>query len=234
MSTENIDSLTLSNWVVHEFFIADLKTVHQLFIINRGRVTPASKDLDQVEDEFGIALTEFFRNRITRLTTLSRPNRNIVLKLENCLIQFMKRSKNNQHFTSLRLKDQRTTQQWGEGPRSYTTYLNDGIIDFQIRIFERNLEQLYKFKLSPGIRWILVQVFLRTLWIKVKQDWVAFMSQPYWVEVMVEVELRLKLSWGWLEPWFDLRLRLSFGWVWVEAEVAIDFWLGLSWGWDWV
>ena len=25
------------------------------------------------------------------------------------------------------------------------------------------------------------------------QDWVAFMSQPYWVEVKVEVELRLIL-----------------------------------------
>ena len=29
------------------------------------------------------------------------------------------------------------------------------------------------------------------------QDWVAFMSQPYWVEVMVEVELRLMLIWTW-------------------------------------
>ena len=32
-----------------------------------------------------------------------------------------------------------------------------------------------------------------------KQDWVAFMSEPYWVEVKVEVELRLILR---------LRLRL--------------------------
>ena len=70
---------------------------------------------------------------------------------------------------------------------------------------------------------------------QIQQYWVAFMSQAYWVEVMVEVELRLiwrlKLSWGWLELGFNLRLRLSFGWGWVEAEVEIDSWLGLSWGW---
>ena len=64
--------------------------------------------------------------------------------------------------------------------------------------------------------------------------WGCFLPQPYWVEVIVEVELRLilrlKLSWSWLEPGFDLRLRLTFGWVWVEAEVVIDLWLRLSWG----
>ena len=35
---------------------------------------------------------------------------------------------------------------------------------------------------------------------KEKQDWVAFMSQPYWFEVKIEVELRL-----------ILRLRLKCG-----------------------
>ena len=58
----------------------------------------------------------------------------------------------------------------GESPRSYTSYLTDGILDFPTRIFERNLEQLYKFNLSPGIRWVSVQVFLRTLWTMVKQN----------------------------------------------------------------
>ena len=82
----------------------------------------------------------------------------------------MKKSKNNQHYTSLRLKDQRTTHLLGESPRSYTSYLNDGILDFPTRIFERNLEQIYKFNLSPGIRWVSVQVFLRTLWTRVKQN----------------------------------------------------------------
>ena len=170
MSSQNIDSLTLTNRVVQEFYTAGLRTVYQLFKTERGKVTPVNKEFDQIEEEFNIALPELFRNRITRLITLSRPNRRIAIKTDNCLIQFMKKSKNNQLFTSLRLKDIRTTQHLGEAPRSYTSYLTDGILNFPTRIFERNLEQLYKFNLSPGIRWISVQVFLRTLWTRVKQN----------------------------------------------------------------
>ena len=39
-----------------------------------------------------------------------------------------------------------------------------------------------------------------------EQDWVAFMSQPYWVEV--EVELRLILRLGWFE------VGLTLGLIW--------------------
>ena len=58
-----------------------------------------------------------------------------------------------------------------------------------------------------------------------QQDWVAFMSQPYWVEVMVEVELRLRLiqTWGWNE--FEMRfsgslveIKLRLSWVGVEIS----------------
>ena len=56
-----------------------------------------------------------------------------------------------------------------------------------------------------------------------KQDWVAFMSQPYWVEVKVEVELRL-----------ILRLRLIWCWGWSEVEMSlsgslVEIELRLSW-----
>ena len=47
----------------------------------------------------------------------------------------------------------------------------------------------------------------------VKQDWVAFMSQPYWVEV----DLNLRLKWGWDE------IESKFSWNPVEVE--------LSWSW---
>ena len=48
------------------------------------------------------------------------------------------------------------------------------------------------------------------------QDWVAFMSQPYCVEVKVEVDfeaevdLMLRLKWGWDE------VEWKFSWNWVE------------------
>ena len=38
---------------------------------------------------------------------------------------------------------------------------------------------------------VLLSILLPVL--TIKQDWVAFMSLPYWVEVMVAVELRLRL-----------------------------------------
>ena len=51
-----------------------------------------------------------------------------------------------------------------------------------------------------------------------RQDWVAFMSQPYWVVVMVEVELRLIWTWSWNK----VEMRLSGSLVEIE----------LSWSWD--
>ena len=52
------------------------------------------------------------------------------------------------------------------------------------------------------------------------QDWVAFMSQPYWVEVDIEaeIELNLRLKCGWDE------IESKFSWNWVEVE--------LRWSWD--
>ena len=58
------------------------------------------------------------------------------------------------------------------------------------------------------------KIFLRQTFLK--QDWVAFMSQPYWVEVMVAVELRLRLIWTW--GWDEIEWK--FSWNWVEVELS--------------
>ena len=54
-----------------------------------------------------------------------------------------------------------------------------------------------------------------------QQDWVAFMSQPYWVEVVVELSLILRLN---------LEMVLSWGWGWVELGLSLG-WGELSGGW---
>ena len=72
---------------------------------------------------------------------------------------------------------------------------------------------------------------------------VAFISQPYWVEVMFEVEaevgLRLTWTWFWFEVKVELRLRFSWGCAWVEVEIELRLICGwglvevvmrLSWG----
>ena len=62
-----------------------------------------------------------------------------------------------------------------------------------------------------------------------EQDWVAFMSQPYWVKVMVEVELRLTLRlrmiWTW--GWNEVEMRLSRSLVEIEFRLS---WVGVGSG----
>ena len=57
-----------------------------------------------------------------------------------------------------------------------------------------------------------------------QQDWVAFMSQPYWIEVKVEVEfrliLRLRLIWGW--GWSEVKMRLSRSLVEIELKLRLS------------
>ena len=52
-----------------------------------------------------------------------------------------------------------------------------------------------------------------------EQDWVAFMSQPYWVEVKVEVDIKDEVD---NEAEVDLRLK----WCWDEV--------GSKFSWNWV
>ena len=61
------------------------------------------------------------------------------------------------------------------------------------------------------------------------QDWVAFMSQPYWVEVMVEVKLRLRLIWTW--GWNKVEMRLSGSLVEIELRLS---WVGVEISWHWI
>ena len=74
-----------------------------------------------------------------------------------------------------------------------------------------------------------------------KQDWVALMSQPYWVEVawswgwlkLRSIEVEVDWSWGWLKwGWLKLRLiEVEVDWSWGGLklrliEVEVDW----SWG----
>ena len=60
--------------------------------------------------------------------------------------------------------------------------------------------------LKQGTNWVS--------WILLQQDWVAFMSQPYWVEVELTLILRLRFKWG----WDDVESKFSWNWVGVELR----------------
>ena len=100
--------------------------------------------------------------------------------------------------------------------------------------FTQSLNQPKCFSLFRSVRpklqgWqcVLVcrtKILNQNLW---KQDWVTFMLQPYWVEVMVEAEVEVRLTW----TGFNLRLRLSFGWGWDWFMVGVELQLISSLGW---
>ena len=54
----------------------------------------------------------------------------------------------------------------------------------------------------------------------------AFMSKPYWVQVVVEVRLWLRLMltwcWGWSEVDIEVKIRIRMSWSVVEAELRLS------------
>ena len=61
-----------------------------------------------------------------------------------------------------------------------------------------------------------------------EQDWVAFMSLPYWVEVKVEVEMSLSWGGGWFErlsrSLIEMKLRLSeLNQHWSKEEIGLSY-----------
>ena len=88
---------------------------------------------------------------------------------------------------------------------------------------------LIQTKAYPHLRvlledWLLFWAFQAFLIIDLnfEQDWVALMSQPYWVEV------------DWIWGWWKLRLievEVDWSWGWLKLrliEVEVD----RSWGWS--
>ena len=56
------------------------------------------------------------------------------------------------------------------------------------------------------------------------QDWVAFMSQPYWVDVKVEVDIEAEVDMRLSQSLVEIELRLSWvgveiSWHWIEEEI---------------
>ena len=56
-----------------------------------------------------------------------------------------------------------------------------------------------------------------------KQDWVAFMSHPYWVDVEVEIEAEVEfnLRWGWCRDWGWDEVELKMSWGCVKSGLSL-------------
>ena len=67
------------------------------------------------------------------------------------------------------LKDQRKTWDWGEIPRSFATYLAEGLINMNSTQFSKSLHRTRSNYLPPGTQWTNITIFLRTVWTNLKE-----------------------------------------------------------------
>ena len=67
------------------------------------------------------------------------------------------------------LKDQRKTWDWGEIPRSFATYLAEGLVNINSQQFSKSLHRTRSNYLPPGTQWTNITIFLRTVWTSLKE-----------------------------------------------------------------
>ena len=137
-----------------------------------GRTTLTLKTFEELEDEYAIALPILYRNQLTSMATkiqrrhpqTSPVNHTLLTTMEN----FMESAKRSNHkLTSLLLRERRQGKIW---PPSHLTYTRENITEITSKKFSKAMVEVHRSNLPPAVRWISHQVFLRTLWTKVKQS----------------------------------------------------------------
>ena len=58
---------------------------------------------------------------------------------------------------------------WGEMPRSFATYLSDGLVNINSQQFSKSLHKTRSNHLPPATQWTSITIFLRTIWTNVKE-----------------------------------------------------------------
>ena len=174
----NISSLAYRNPTVQVFTSAGLIIVGQLFnCFSDGRLNMNSvKSFDQIENEFNIILPMMLRNSITGLLNIIRAQNRMspATPLPDTIttIQSLTRAckAGCQIVNRLILKQARQEWEWGEFPRSYSTYQQDGQISISPTQFSQALSRSRRTLLMPAVQWTSIQIQLRTLWTNVKEQ----------------------------------------------------------------
>lgn len=174
----NIGSLAHRNPVVRDMTAAGLNNIGQLFNLNlNGTININSmKDFTQLEREFNITISPSVRNSVSglvnRIRASSRTLPSTPLPETITTIQSLARAQSSgcQVATRLLLKQQRQDWSWGEYPRSYSTYLNDGLISITPAQFSQSMLRSRQTLLPPAVQWTSIQCQLRTLWTNVKEQ----------------------------------------------------------------
>ena len=177
--TNDISSIKYRNITARRMHEAGLVVVGQLFNVNQlGRVNASSnKTYEALELEFGITIPAHLRNSMTMMVRKIKQEYRHTISSSSQLyekistLQSLVRSRKTgcNPATRLLLLEQRSTWEWGQIPRSFSTYHSEGMVSITSSQFSKAMARTRSNLLSPGTQWTSIQIFLRTLWTRVKE-----------------------------------------------------------------
>ena len=71
--------------------------------------------------------------------------------------------------TRLILRAQRDAWEWGDTPRSHSTYTREGLTNINPQQFSKAMQRIRANILPPSTQWTNITIFLRTTWTNVKE-----------------------------------------------------------------
>lgn len=178
-NTNDISSLSYRNPAAFNLHIAGLRVVGQLFLTNQtGHLIPSIvKTFETLEVEFNTVIPVILRNSISTLVRQVKQSFRTTIQSSSALyetvstLQSLIRTQKSGcgQASRLLLHQQRSQWQWGQFPRSFSTYVADNMINITSREFSKALATTRANLLPPSIQWTSITVFLRTIWTNVKE-----------------------------------------------------------------
>ena len=175
----NIGSLTYGNPQARQLMESGLINVGQLFRTNEaGHIMPNSpKTMAEIQAEFNSNFSYMVMNSIASLIRdIKGKHRQVIQRqtqpqMNTTPLQELikKYPKGCSAATEVLLAKDRQGWGWGECPRSYSTYRQDGYLDITQSQFSLAFTKLRKSLTMPAAQWTSHQVLTRTLWTAKKE-----------------------------------------------------------------
>ena len=176
---QDISSMTYNNPPARAIFNSGLQIFGQLYNTDEtGRILINSrKSFQTLEEEYEIQIPVLLRNRISVIIrTIKQKYRTAMATtaqlFENMsTLQSLVRAKPTgcNPATRLILRSQRDSWEWGDTPRSHSTYTRDGLTNINPQLFSKAMQRIRANILPPSTQWTNITIFLRTTWTNVKE-----------------------------------------------------------------
>ena len=175
----NIGSLTYGNPQARQLMMNGLVNIGQVFRTNEaGHIMHNSmKTMAEIQTEYNINISYMLMNSIASLVRdIKQKYRREIHRCTQPQSQssplkelIKKYPKGCSAATEVLLAKQRQGWGWGDCPRSYSTYRQDGYIDITQAQFSLAFTKVRKSLTMPAAQWTTKQILLRTLWTAKKE-----------------------------------------------------------------